>query len=363
MDAEDRRTSDPAPEQLRELLEPDGIPRIERLGDYIRRYRERYVFDTRTALFDVRHQTSDEVVVLEGLVGNPGLKDGLVRSLSALGLTVRAESLRAVTDTQASGDRYALVSVSRSFLCASPDLGAEAIDETLLGEPLILMEGTARPASILVQGQCGYLGWISDSDIRIVDRETWRLWHCEERVIFDCEMELGQFAVPIGAELPVRNGDIYLPDQTSVSLPDGLKPIGLLESRNRRNEIVRRAESLLGTKYVWAGRSGAGLDCSGFVQMLYGRTGIHLPRDADQQHLVGRVSADPVWRNDLAPGDLLFFTGPMGNITHVGISTGELEFIHAKGGSGVVRGSFDHRSSDYNESLDHSFLVAKRIIQ
>jgi hypothetical protein len=362
MNAEDRRVSKPSPEQIRELLEPDGIGRLERLEDYVRRCRRRYVFDSRTVLFDVRCRTSQNEAILEGSVGVAGLKEGLVQSLSELGLTVRAENLKIVPPLDVRFERYALVCVPYSFLCGSPEPSAGHTDELLLGEPLLLM-GEFSDGYWLVQGPSGYLGWIRGGDIHIVDRETWRVWHREERVIFDREEKLGPFSVPAGAELPIQEGKILLPDQTTAPIPVDLCLRNTSPTRAFRGEILRRAESLLGREYVWAGRGGEGLDCSGFVHTVYAGAGIYLPRDADQQHLVGRVSGTPDWREDLAPGDLLFFTGPMGNIVHVALSTGGQEFIHAKGGEAVMRGSFDPESNDYDERLDRCFLVAKRVVR
>ena len=180
MDVEDRHVDRPTREQICELLEPNGIPRLEHLTEYIRRYRERYVFDARTLLFDVRGRTVGREAVLEGWVGSLGLRDGLVRCLSVLGLTVSAENVQVAPNPEDSGNRYALMRVSRSFLRESPESGAEATDELLLGDPLIFM-GPARNGYCLVQGPTGYLGWVSDSDIRFIDRGTWRSWHRQER--------------------------------------------------------------------------------------------------------------------------------------------------------------------------------------
>ena len=88
-----------------------------------------------------------------------------------------------------------------------------------------------------------------------------------------------------------------------------------------------------GTPYLWGGSSSFGLDCSGFVQLCYLICGITLRRDADIQRNDPRFF--PVERNQLQPGDLVFFGKP-DRITHVGMHLEGNAFIHAAGGAGVI---------------------------
>ncbi|NJM50173.1 MAG: C40 family peptidase [Sphingomonadales bacterium] len=84
---------------------------------------------------------------------------------------------------------------------------------------------------------------------------------------------------------------------------------------------VTLAEKLLGTPYLWGGRSGHAIDCSGLVQLVYGMKGIYLPRDTDmQQDVVGREIAQG---ETLRRGDLVYFPG------HVGIMQDGDTIIHA----------------------------------
>lgn len=90
-----------------------------------------------------------------------------------------------------------------------------------------------------------------------------------------------------------------------------------------REGLVKCARRLLGIPYRWGGTTTWGLDCSGLVQLVYRLHGIALPRDAHQQAADERMA--PVSRDDVLPGDLLFFA----NLAHVGMAVSGGEFIHA----------------------------------
>lgn len=92
------------------------------------------------------------------------------------------------------------------------------------------------------------------------------------------------------------------------------------------DKLVSRAMNYLGTPYRYGGISPqTGFDCSGFVYYLYGAVfGQRIPR---MPHEMVR-EATPVARSDLQKGDLVMF-GHRGTITHVGIYSGNNQFVHA----------------------------------
>lgn len=92
------------------------------------------------------------------------------------------------------------------------------------------------------------------------------------------------------------------------------------------DEMLALAKRFLGITYTWGGVSTFGFDCSGFTQMLERQRGIEMPRDADVQAAWSNVV--PVKREDLQPGDLLFFGGSADHITHTGMYIGNGQFIH-----------------------------------
>jgi hypothetical protein len=91
-------------------------------------------------------------------------------------------------------------------------------------------------------------------------------------------------------------------------------------------ETLLLARRFLGITYTWGGVSSFGFDCSGFTQMLMRQRGIEMPRDASLQ--AAWSSVIPVKREDLQPGDLLFFGSSPAKITHTGMYMGDGKFIH-----------------------------------
>ncbi|GIK58355.1 MAG: hypothetical protein HND44_17360 [Chloroflexi bacterium] len=94
----------------------------------------------------------------------------------------------------------------------------------------------------------------------------------------------------------------------------------------QRAQLVADAPRFTGVPYLWAGISGYGIDCSGYVQLLYRLAGLTLPRDADMMFAAGQP-VEPPYR----PGDLLFFGSEGGHrhISHVGLSLGGWQMIHS----------------------------------
>ena len=97
--------------------------------------------------------------------------------------------------------------------------------------------------------------------------------------------------------------------------------------------LAGTALGLRGIAYRNGGSDPSGFDCSGFTQYVFAQYGIALPREVREQFRVGKA----VKPDDLAAGDIIFFTTTDPGPSHVAIAIGGDEFVHAPSSTGVVR--------------------------
>ena len=126
--------------------------------------------------------------------------------------------------------------------------------------------------------------------------------------------------------------------QVAAATPRRRRPQAFADHAGRRDALRRprvrpssrrratRASSAsrcpyIGTPYVWAGASPGGFDCSGLVMYAYAQVGVSLPHSSYAMWGDGT----PVPRDQLEPGDIVFFNG----LGHVGIYIGGGEYVHA----------------------------------
>ena len=113
---------------------------------------------------------------------------------------------------------------------------------------------------------------------------------------------------------------------------------GLVQQmRDSASDMVLTAMNFLGVPYKRGGNSEeTGFDCSGFTRHIFEKTvGLILPRRADEQ--AQSTSLMTIAREELKPGDLVFFNTLKRTFSHVGIYVGEGKFIHAPRTGAEVR--------------------------
>jgi cell wall-associated NlpC family hydrolase len=124
-------------------------------------------------------------------------------------------------------------------------------------------------------------------------------------------------------------------DAAALEPPGAPAPSGTV--RDRAADLVIGAMNFLGVPYRHGGASDdRGFDCSGFTRHVFeAGIGMVLPRRVDEQ--AGASGLVAVARDELRPGDLVFFNTLQRTFSHVGIYIGEGRFIHAPRAGGAVR--------------------------
>ena len=246
----------------------------------------------------------------------------------------------------------AIVQRDIADLRAAPSGKSELVDQAHYGENLAVL-GESDDWRY-VQGPDQYFGWLPLDDLAVLtgyaERFVVAILLADVRGAPRADAEVIA-RLPAGTSVPAILAGIEQSDGTYQSIPydhpEGWRETHLTRWRTgyvalpdlvdvrelqhgypTADDYLKTAESFIGVPYLWGGTTALGLDCSGFVQQVYRLNGVALPRDADQQAMLGRKV------EEARAGDLMFFGAD--SVTHVALATNATEFIHAPMNGGVV---------------------------
>ncbi|MCL4262770.1 MAG: C40 family peptidase [Anaerolineae bacterium] len=190
---------------------------------------------------------------------------------------------------------------------------------------------------LFVRQEDGYLGWAYAPYLGDAPSAAPTHLVCEPVALLRQEPDERaglENRVLAGTAVVVTNTQNGWQQITWAGLPGGWLPAAHLRpltdlpqaAAAQRAQLIADAPRFTGVPYLWAGVSGYGIDCSGYVQLLYRLAGVTLPRDADMMFAAGQP-VEPPYR----PGDLFFFGSESGHrhISHVGMSLGGWQMIHS----------------------------------
>jgi cell wall-associated NlpC family hydrolase len=134
----------------------------------------------------------------------------------------------------------------------------------------------------------------------------------------------------------LQMGPVFAQSSTeSESLPKTFASTVTTAVVDKTEILINNAMQLIGVRYRWGGNTPqSGLDCSGFVRYVFNDTfGFLLPRKSAQMSKVGLQ----IGKDELQPGDLVFFNTMRHAFSHVGIYVGDNKFIHAPSKGKAIR--------------------------
>lgn len=136
-------------------------------------------------------------------------------------------------------------------------------------------------------------------------------------------------------------------------------PIGSRSPTASASAVIATGDEQVGSRYTYGGTTPqGGFDCSGFVQYVYRRNGITLPRTSRQQSSAGRSL--PARTNGLRAGDLLFFSQHRDVVDHVAIYAGDDRILHSSSSGGGVR--YDDLGSSRGRWFKDRLVAVRRVL-
>ncbi|WP_140938190.1 C40 family peptidase [Sphingobacterium lumbrici] len=246
--------------------------------------------------------------------------------------------------------RVASCNLSIVPLRAEPSHCSEMVTQILFGEEFEVLE-EGKDFDRIRLFTVNYEGWIQNSQYVYIHQST-----NNKNYIVDLE---GAIAKSSGKSIRLVHG-------TTVSSPElGIgDELYRIEGKTRNptltdfeKEFPKLIAHYLDSPYMWGGRSSAGIDCSGFSQIIYKHFGVFLKRDAWQQAEDG-IIVD--FLPEIKAGDLAFFDNEEGRIVHVGVMIDHETIIHAAGKVRIDKmDSLGIFNADVNR-YSHKLRIVKR---
>lgn len=218
----------------------------------------------------------------------------------------------------------ARVAVPVAALRPRPEAAAGIDTELLFGETVRVLDRASGWAWAKADAD-GYVGYLPETALGPAGAASHVVTAPRSFAYTGADLRTpAAFALSMGSRLTIvgeseARGTRYLTLERGQSVVAAhCRPIG----EPAEADYVAVAARFLETPYLWGGRSGFGIDCSGLVQLAMAMAGKSAPRDSDMQ---AEGLGTPIAREELRRGDLVFWKG------HVAIMEDEATILHANG--------------------------------
>jgi N-acetylmuramoyl-L-alanine amidase/cell wall-associated NlpC family hydrolase len=357
--------------RLAARLNPSGVaPKTADQADgYIELYKKVILSDRTSYYLNVSVEGEPGAWRLAGETNQPILKRAAGVLVEALGYKPLDNQVRLLPSGKLGAKKFGVVQIPMAFTWGEPREGADVQTQLLLGEPVFLLDETEDGSYLLLHGGDSYVGWVRSETVRRMDAEEFGAWANSPMARVIRSEHANDLVIPGGAVLPLVSlaGDttatLTLPSVVGVIKkgPTIDLPASSVASvaGDVGARVVATALEYLTVPYVFGGRSPQGIDCSGLVGVSYSSVGLVLPRDANQQAIVGKLVATPWYLDGLRPGDALFFIDETGRVIHAGISLGGTRFVHCSPPE-VQVSSLDPADPLYSKTWHEAFAFARR---
>lgn len=253
-------------------------------------------------------------------------------------------------------DNYGYCRLNVVPVRAEPRETAEMVTQLLFGDLYQVLEYSANREWVHIKAQAdGYTGWLGHKLHYPVSAAFYE--EIQQRVPIVSLEVCGRLQLPGQVVNVVLGSTLPLQEQTLFGAGSEISFEGKTHTIRKIKEaaiLKEYAFKYIDSPYLWGGKSPFGIDCSGFVQMVYKLGGYKLQRDASQQAKEGLPLAS---LGEAAMGDLAFFLNQAGRITHVGMVLPEGRIIHASGKVRVDRldekGIYLEQEKTYTHTLSH----------